>query len=203
MLNLGSGLEVAPGWINVDASPNAMLANLPSAVLRTLYRFSGSRELVTPDEYVSRLKSHRFVHHDVTHSLPFPDESIDFIFCSHFLEHLTKLQGRTVLRESCRVLRRGSVARIAVPDLEVAIDLHARRQTERMLDEFFYRPEPGRLTQHRYLYDFPLLHDALEDAGFVDIERRAYRQGHVPDLDLLDNRPEQTLFVEARRPAAP
>ena len=202
MVNVGSGLEVAPGWINVDASPNAMLANLPRRLLRMLYHFSGSRDFLTADEYVARLKAHRFVHHDVTRSLPFPDESVDFIFCSHFLEHLTKQEGTVVLRESCRVLRPGGVLRITVPDLEQAVDLYREGHADRMLDDFFYRSEVGRLAQHRYLYDFALLQNALEDAGFVDIERAEYRRGHVPDLDVLDNRPDQTLFVEAKKPAS-
>jgi hypothetical protein len=71
-----------------------------------------------------------------------------------------------------------------------------------MLKDFFYRSEAGRLAQHRYLYDFALLQNALEDAGFVDIERAEYRRGRVPDLDLLDNRPDQTLFVEAKKPVS-
>jgi len=47
-----------------------------------------------------------------------------------------------------------------------------------------------------------LLRDALQREGFVDVERCAFRQGHLPDLDILDNRQDESLFVEARRPSA-
>ena len=37
----------------------------------------------------------------------------------------------------------------------------------------------------------------LADEGFGDVRGRDYRDGRCPDLELLDNRPEITLFVEA------
>jgi hypothetical protein len=49
------------------------------------------------------------------------------------------------------------------------------------------------------MYDFELLSAVLQDAGYRDIRQCRYREGEVPDLHLLDNRPEETLFVEARR----
>jgi len=39
----------------------------------------------------------------------------------------------------------------------------------------------------------------LEKAGFAQIERMTFREGNVPDIDILDNRPDETLFVEARK----
>ena len=49
------------------------------------------------------------------------------------------------------------------------------------------------------MYDFETLRQLLESVGFVDVERCSYQQVNVPDLDKLDNRPEDTIFVEARR----
>jgi hypothetical protein len=41
--------------------------------------------------------------------------------------------------------------------------------------------------------------DELESVGFREVARCDYRQGRTPDLESLDNRPEETLFVEARK----
>jgi hypothetical protein len=52
------------------------------------------------------------------------------------------------------------------------------------------------------MYDFELLAAELSAAGFGDVQRCAYRAGRTPDLDHLDNRPEETLYVEAAKPRA-
>jgi hypothetical protein len=36
----------------------------------------------------------------------------------------------------------------------------------------------------------------LPSAGFRNVEVKSYRKGKCPDLEILDNRPEHTLFVE-------
>ena len=56
------------------------------------------------------------------------------------------------------------------------------------------------LARHKFMYDFELLCNALQASGFKDVTRYRYRQGAVPDVELLDNRAEETLFVEARKP---
>jgi len=61
------------------------------------------------------------------------------------------------------------------------------------------KPRAPYFRQHRYMYDFDLLRDLLIDAGFTSVIRRDYRVGVVPDLEILDNRPEETLYVEATR----
>jgi hypothetical protein len=50
------------------------------------------------------------------------------------------------------------------------------------------------------MYDFELLHNALSSANFVDIIRCGFQTGRTPDLEALDNRSDETLFVEAARP---
>ncbi|MFT4746612.1 MAG: SAM-dependent methyltransferase [Congregibacter sp.] len=50
--------------------------------------------------------------------LPFEDNSIDVIYSSHFLEHLSPVQAKFVLLETRRVLKSGGIIRVSVPDLE-------------------------------------------------------------------------------------
>ena len=56
--------------------------------------------------------------YDIRRSLPYPDDSFDAVYSSHVLEHLTPGEGRNLVSEMYRVLKRGGVCRIAVPDLE-------------------------------------------------------------------------------------
>lgn len=52
---------------------------------------------------------------DVTNGIPFPDESVDKIVSSHFLEHLTDKESLQFLDEALRVLKHGSELGIVVP----------------------------------------------------------------------------------------
>ncbi len=199
-VNLGSALAVAPGWIHVDASPNALLAGRTRGVQAIAYRFTGSNALFDLDEYRRHLNEHRFVHHDLKYGVPLPDASADFVYSSHLLEHLDRRAGLRLLRDSYRVLRAGGVIRVCVPDLKKAVQLYLGGEQERFLAYFFTDERKG-LHRHRFMYDFETLSDALRGAGFADVIQCEFRAGRTPDLDQLDNRSDETLYVEAVRPA--
>jgi predicted SAM-dependent methyltransferase len=55
---------------------------------------------------------------DLQKELPFPNESFDVVYHSHVLEHFSKVDGLIFLKRCLRVLRRGGIIRVAVPDLE-------------------------------------------------------------------------------------
>lgn len=55
---------------------------------------------------------------NILKGLPFADDSVDAVFSSCMLEHFTKEQAKTHLEECFRILRKGGVCRIVVPDLE-------------------------------------------------------------------------------------
>jgi predicted SAM-dependent methyltransferase len=199
-VNMGCGLQVAPGWINLDGSLNSLCAALPPAALKLVYRLTGAREFFTEAEYIRILKGHRFVHHDVRYGLPFPDGSLDFLYSSHFLEHLYRDEAEALLREAHRVLKPDGTLRTCVPDLEHAFRLYREGKKEHALDQYFFtRSKDHQFLRHKYMYDFEILSAFLKKAGFSRIERRAFRSGATPDLELLDNRADETLFVEASK----
>lgn len=202
-VNVGSGLHVAPGWIHVDGNIHTLMAGSPRFVLRLLHRAANTVQWLPADEYVDRLKGHAFVHFELERGLPFDDGTVDFLYSSHVLEHFFRADGERLVAEIHRVLRPGGIARLCVPDLEHAVRLYRDGAREEFLSYFFTPSEHGYYRRHRYMYDFTLLRDVLEGAGFRSIERRAYREGRVPDLDRLDNRPEETLYVEAEKGAGP
>lgn len=197
-VNLGCGLTVAPGWINVDASLNALFSRAPVWLLNFLYSASGANRYFTREEYCRLLAEHRFVFHDLARGLPFSDESVDVFYSSHFLEHLFHTDAIRLLKQAYAALRPGGVIRIAIPDLAYAVHLYGDGRKREMLDNYFFVEDRSSfLARHKYMYDFELLKEELVSCGFIDVRRCAYQQGGAPDLDLLDNRPEETLFVEA------
>jgi len=197
-LNLGCGLAVAKGWINVDGSLNALAASWPRSVHQLLYRVSGANRYYTCEEYCALLEEHQFIHHDLAYGIPFVDESVNSVYSSHFLEHLHRQDALHLLQESFRVLKHGGVIRICVPDLAYAISLYTWGEKEKMLNDYFFvEDKESYYARHKYMYDFDLLSTIMKQVGFRNIRRCAYRQGATPDLEVLDNRLEETLYVEA------
>lgn len=198
-INIGSGLATAPGWINIDASLNAFFSKWPSLFLKIFYNISKSKRWCSQEEYYDILKNNLFIHHDVRYGIPLVSESCDHIYMSHFLDYLFKEDAKKFLKEVYRVLKKGGLIRVCVLDLEYPISLYQQGHKERALSFFFETFKPVYLSCRQYMYDFELLRTALEETGFANIERCLYRQGKTPNIDVLDNRPEQTLYVEASK----
>ena len=198
-INLGSGLAVAPGWSNIDCSLNSFFSNFPRVFLRMVYRLSGSKQWYPKNEYIDILKNHTFVNHKLKYGIPFDNGTVEFIYTSHFLHFLFRDDAEKLLNECFRVLKNGGRIRICVPDLEHIISLYVEGRREEALGYFFPITERGILRYRRYMYDFDLLKRLLEKCGFDSVEKFQGEKGSVPDIHLLDNRPEHTLFVEASK----
>jgi predicted SAM-dependent methyltransferase len=199
-VNLGCGLRVVSGWLNIDGSLNALIASWPNWTYRLIYRFSGSHNYYSLDEYCRILENHAFLYHDLSTSLPLHENSVDFIYSSHFFEHLFKDDAAMLLNLCARALKPGGTIRISIPDLAYAVSLYALGRKTEMLDDYFFVEGKGSyLARHKYMYDFHLLKVALEQAGFSDVTRCEYQQGKTPDIQSLDVYPEVSLFVEAVR----
>lgn len=64
----------------------------------------------------AKSQSYKFQQHDVTEGLPWKDETVDFIFSSHLIEHLDREQGMKFLKECYRVMKKGAIMRLIFPD---------------------------------------------------------------------------------------
>jgi predicted SAM-dependent methyltransferase len=72
-----------------------------------------------PDWINLDLYNSKFVkYHDIKKSLPFAGETIDAVYHSHVLEHITKAEGKKFITDCYRVLKPGGILRVVVPDLE-------------------------------------------------------------------------------------
>ncbi len=197
-VNLGCGLHVAKGWINIDGSLSALFSSWPNWWHRILYRLSGSRSYYSQKQYCEILENHQFLFHDLSLSLPLHDNSVDFIYSSHFIEHLFKDDAATLFKSCAKALKSGGIIRVSIPDLAYAVSLYDLGKKTEMLDNYFFVSGKGSyLARHKYMYDFELIKAALEQAGFINVIRCEYQKGLTPDIEILDVYPEASLFVEA------
>lgn len=58
------------------------------------------------------------IYHDLRQRLPLADSTVDVVYHSHVLEHFSRREGLSFLRECYRILKKGGVIRVVVPDLE-------------------------------------------------------------------------------------
>jgi ubiquinone/menaquinone biosynthesis C-methylase UbiE len=150
-----------------------------------------------------------------TRRLPFADGSVECVYTSHFLEHIPWNKATRVVHEVYRVLEPGGVFRVVVPDLVLAGERYLE-ETKRQVDcarfsreahdrfmrtvagGHFNRVRPG--GGHLYAYDFPTLFSVLEKSGFVRIRQCSFQESPVREMGLLENRPGDSLHIEATKP---
>jgi predicted SAM-dependent methyltransferase len=192
-LNIGCGLSGIDGWHNLDNSPSILLSRIP--LVRTV--------LKTPawPKDVQR--------YDVRKGLPFPPNSVKYIYLSHSFHQLTHDESLALARNCLQVLEPGGVMRVVVPDLE------------RCAREYLTDPDPlasekflKRVSLHHSWRDFlhpgssvtqmfdtrSLVH-MLRAAGFEYVEPGSYRISAIPEIDQieLEVRRRESIYVEARK----
>jgi predicted SAM-dependent methyltransferase len=140
----------------------------------------------------------------------FADNSVQFVYCSHMLEHVNYPDETLLLcREIRRVLIPGGAVRFVVPGIEriirayVADDsaffkkqeaLHPAWCTTKMEHLLYALQQDG---QHRYGYDFETAKKLLLRAGFTRVINSDYQGSEFPEL-RVDYRGENlSLFVDA------
>ena len=109
----GAGSSAAPGWLNFDASPTLRLERLP-LIGRSL-RINAER---FPDDVIFG---------DIVAGLPIAAGSAKAVYASHVLEHLSRQDFETALRNTLKVMAPGALFRLVVPDLEVRARVYLER----------------------------------------------------------------------------
>jgi predicted SAM-dependent methyltransferase len=176
-LNWGCGSHLADGWINSD------IKDAPGVDLAA----------------------------DVRHGLPLASESIDYAVSIHALPEFSYPELPGVLAELRRVLKPGGVLRLGLPDLRRGIDAYLRG------DFSYFKVDPeqvrslgGRFIVHmlwygysRSLFTVDFARELLEDAEFVDVREcpLGVTASDHAQITELDNRPQESFFIEARRGA--
>jgi predicted SAM-dependent methyltransferase len=199
-LHIGCFNHVVEGWHNTDITPHLWIARIPFAP--QLCRAAG---LISEDRYQDHRKGvFRSVHYLNVHKrFPFPDGTFEAAYCSHVLEHIHPKSVGPFFAEVLRVLRPGAIFRVAVPSLALAIAMYTPEAPEQCLEMIFENAHRNTKDIHKWMYTEQSLARALRTAGFVEVVPQLFRSGRLPDLMNIDNRPENSIYVEGRKPATP
>ena len=143
----------------------------------------------------------------ILEGLPLKDGCIDSISSQHALQEIDIHSQVGVLQELRRVLREGGVLRLALPDLDRAIE--AYRQGE---GDYFaahtWATLSGNFVTHilwhnftRTLFTVEFAEELLRLAAFTHVEHVGFGVtiSRHPEIVELDDREWESLFVEAVR----
>jgi len=147
---------------------------------------------------------------DMRNPLPFKDNSADFVFNEHFIEHLTPEESRLIIKDLMRVLKPGGVLRIATPDLRYVVEkyLHLEISDDPTMKKFgldFIKTKAERMNigfswwGHKWLYDWEELERRLKEVDCKKIKRSVLRKSKYSELRDLETRDESTLIVEVTK----
>jgi len=172
-LNWGCGDWTIPGWINVDIKEHPGI------------------------DIVS----------DIRDGLPLDSDSIDYAVAIHSLPEIPFTELVPTLDELRRVLKPGGVLRIALPDLDKGIEAYHRRDSTyfKVPDEDAESVGAKFVTQmvwygySRSLFTHEFIEEQLLKAGFTSVQHCTFKQtaSAHPEIVRLDNREQESLFVEA------
>jgi predicted SAM-dependent methyltransferase len=145
--------------------------------------------------------------HDLKTPLPYEDNTVDFIYCEHFLEHLPVSDGLALLCECRRVLKPGGVVRVAVPNLNYLLFRYFffwKRQSWYKKYGYEWIGTNAEMVNicfrewgHQYLYNAKELKRRLVEAGFGKVSRQRLRKSRYPELKNIETRKESRLIIEA------
>ena len=207
-VNIGCGRAPTEGWLNFDNSPAIKLAKSPFK-----YKLAKAMGLLN-EQQIENIKwnmKHNIQFADATKSIPLQTSSVDCIYTSHMVEHLSQKGARSFIKEVKRVLKVGGVVRIAVPDLRIAVDdyLETNDADAFMRGILVQAPEINTLKQkinlfisgyrhHQWMYDGNSLSKLLIEMGFSSAEICKDGKTNIIDADGLNlyEREEQSVYVE-------
>lgn len=133
---------------------------------------------------------------DLTKPLPVHSETIELIYCEHFIEHITLKQAGELLAECYRVLQPNSVLRLSTPNLKKLIDEYLIGRTEEWQDVGWMPTTPCqmlneglRLWGHQFVYDTDELKRILEEIGYREVREVTWQESSNEALKELECRP--------------
>jgi predicted SAM-dependent methyltransferase len=163
---------------------------------------------------------------DATKPFPLENDSFDYIFSEHMIEHISLQDGFFMLKECYRILKLGGQIRIATPCMDYLIEkVNSQDETTHKYFKKLVKPIMAPninigmdrayfinyLTynyHHKFIYSKASLIDLLTDAGFKNIKTYQPKQSNDENLKNMEIHHQyvgeeinnfETIVVEAEK----
>ena len=135
---------------------------------------------------------------------PFQDNSFDYIFSEHMIEHISYEHALVMLKECFRILKKGGRIRISAPNLDFLFKVYKEPEIKLHKDWLTYQneyyakwapfPDPSyiinnyvRAWGHKFIYDKTSLSASLMISGFTNITEHLIQNSSDLNLSNLEN----------------
>jgi len=189
------------------------LIKLNVGCFQNMYHYGWENIDILDMSTFARQNGYIFRQADVKNSVPKPDGSVDIVFASHFLEHLSRGEGSKFLSECLRVLKPDGLIRLAIPDSKLLAKKYSNGNisdykyvnigVENAQDdaEAFYHLL---LAEHQTIYDYASMKKLLEKAGFQKVKKMEpfKSQSKTIEKQTIPAYPTLSTYVESQKPSA-
>ena len=207
-VNIGCGNTPIDGWINFDNSLAIKLANSTFLyLLAKILKLLNKQQI----ENVEWNRKHKIHFADATKKIPLETNSVECIYTSHMVEHLSRNGALIFLNEALRILRKDGILRVSVPDLQISINNYLAEGDANNFMERIYVQAPtidnlkekfklffSGYRHHQWMYDGQSLSLLMQTSGFRNV--KIYEKGRtsIKNKDGLDlyERDEESVYVE-------
>ena len=200
-VQIGSGTNLAPGYLNIDIN------DLQDTTIS-----------ISQDYQLNDQESLNYFKHDMRNGMPTNLLKLSGIYSCHFLEHLNKDDGANFLKDSFKRLESGGLFRVVVPDFEFWAKAYVYKK-KRFLKWYQrnYLEDWDMITSectilngmiynygHACMYDFETMRSKLSKLGFINIKRKQWSSSLLPNIKFLENslnyHQYESLIVECKKP---
>jgi SAM-dependent methyltransferase len=203
----GCGLSAPKEWINFDVSPTLRIQKIP--LIGSILKNNLNTTFPSNVRYG-----------DIIKGLPINEISVDGIYCSHTLEHLSLQDLRRALENTFKVLKKGGIFRCVLPDLEFESRLYIKDIDDgnilasinfmnRTLLGIKERPRGLRgllssfygNSHHLWMWDYKSLAEELKQVGFTQIRACKFNDCEDEMFKYVEDRGrfENALAIECKK----
>lgn len=139
---------------------------------------------------------------DATNTFPLPNDTFEYIFSEHMIEHIGFQEGLFMAKECYRTMKKNGIIRISTPNIKFLIDLYCEPKTQIQQEyiqsskRYFKDDRPLNDTivinnffrdwGHQFIHDFKTLEYLLTQAGFKNVKQCEVYKSEHPILQNLE-----------------
>ncbi len=151
---------------------------------------------------------------NVTKKFPLKDNTFDYVYSEHMIEHINHKDGLLMLNECFRILKPNGIIRITTPDIDNLIDIFHNDQNK--YDDYInWSYEVNDLVNkssievfnnffqswgHKFIYSKSFMKNHLENIGFKNLNFFNICQSgndELKNLENIDRLPNNFLQIES------